>query len=288
MYKLSALLLFILTNNTIICMDPAPQNEPNKKSSKKEKKDSLSDSKRSKSEGTGREKTERERRRSAHFSTNPPKKTSLSDTKKRIDKAPLSAISENSSAMNGFLTAVRTNKIEQVKLYLRNKRLPLDDTDQYGNTAPHLAALDGHFEIIDILLLDPRTKTNIKNDSDSFPQGLLERHRDGASPELIQKISRYKEMFFAHSTLNENTKKYALKLHLFYARGNIDEQVFVGIIQTIKSKIAADKKTQSTDLPTLAQLPTYATDDFIRSMLDDELAILMLKDKLLISSNPKK
>lgn len=280
MYKLSALLLFILTNNTIICMDPAPQNEPNKKSSKKEKKDSLSDSKRSKSEGTGR-------RLSDHFPTNPITK-SKSDEKNRTDKGSLSTISENPSAMNGFLTAVRTNRIEQVKLYLRNDRLPLDDRDQYGNTAPHLAALDGHFEIIDILLRDPRTKTNRQNNTRSYPQTLLERHKDGASPELIQKLSDYSDMFFAHATLNKTVEKYALMLYPFYACGNIDENVFKGTIQTIKSKIAADKKTQSTDLPTLAQLPTYATDDFIRSMLDDELAILMLKDKLAILSNPKK
>jgi hypothetical protein len=158
---------------------------------------------------------------------------------------------------------------------LQNPYLRLHDIkDQADNTAPHLAALRGHFAIIDLLLCDHRTKTCLKNKHGSFPQELLKAHEVGATAEMQQKISHYSRMFFAHATLNTNVKKYALKIYSCYIRGSIDQNALDGTINTIKKEISADNITQDAQLPTQAQLPLYATDEFIMAMLNYELGIL--------------
>lgn len=172
---------------------------------------------------------------------------------------------------NNITTAVRNGNIEMIKTIINNPHANLNQKDEWGNTALHRAILlknkidnDIIQTIVHLLILDPRTDSSIKNDTNSMAHQFLD---NNSAPALRIPL-------FGRVTLDIHVNK-AINQALFDIT-IIDKALINNLIGNIRNEIDAIKTAQiqvhkDRILPNEASLPTYATDDFIFTMIQSRI-----------------
>ena len=166
---------------------------------------------------------------------------------------------------HGMIKAARENDINKVQLYLGNIYFDPNITDRWKNTALHRVALNNNHELIDLLLKDPRPDASLKNFQGFTAQDLVDRDKEEAIA-LRRKL-------FARYCLNIQVNNHTEKIRQAYKLGAISPDVINGTIEFIKQELKNDcaKQTSDRQMPSDAQLAEYATDEFIKKMIDFRL-----------------
>ena len=169
-----------------------------------------------------------------------------------------------------LIDAIRRHDHEQIKTLLNDKDFdPNKEKDEFGNTALFIAAKSNDRISIELFLQNSHVNSLARNKQGLMASALLEKPQNYDSPEA----RAYRDihiLFFARQFLDTQIQDYAQGglIHKAHANATIDKDTLQAIIQIIKMKLAKNDTLQIGDreMPRLAaELPSYATDDFIAS-----------------------
>lgn len=185
---------------------------------------------------------------------------------KKIVLPPLFELPEHQE--HALITAARTNNLAIIDFYLNNQYInPNTIQSQLGNTALHYAAMHKHPEAVYHLLKDPRVDASKRNNNNKTARELVTGQTE-ANFSLRHKI-------FARISLNFNVDRQAKIIEISYLDGSITRELLKESIEAVKKSMSLDKERQVDDqaLPSdAANMPPYATDEFILHMLLFRLA----------------
>lgn len=143
-----------------------------------------------------------------------------------------------------------------VKELLAQRDIDVNKADRWDNTPLHYAALRSNEAIINLLLYDYRVNFFLKNKAKFCAHQLMD-----------SKCSALKVFVFARTMLDLIVIQEAYTLQI--NKESNDHDAVSRAINTVKERIAQDHARQKDyqALPEAAQLPMYATNEFIRKMI---------------------
>jgi ankyrin repeat protein len=185
-----------------------------------------------------------------------------------------------------LIWAICSNQTERIiKKILTCKELSINHKDTIMGTALHYAALLGKYEIITLLLLDYRTNASVKNHVGQPPHHYIIKENIADAQNTLYETTRV--ALFSRSKLNlaiaeetfstTTSKGLEASTQEYYT---LNKDTVDQIIETIKKRIEAENNNQATELPEHADIPNYATDDFLTEMIRYQYIEHWLQKKL--------
>lgn len=188
--------------------------------------------------------------------------------------------SSKSNDKSNLIQMVRNKDVNSIEKCINNSNTNVNQQNELGMTALHYAALSKQLDIIKLLILQPSLDSTIKNNNEK---------RQNAS-ELIDgadSCAEIRKLLFARLSLDtvvmQETFIMLMKLHINnqqFNNKNIQETREIIIKKTNTTKISQG----ASELPQEAQLPSYATDQFIEEMICCRIPIDLTNIELLIAT----
>jgi hypothetical protein len=152
-----------------------------------------------------------------------------------------------------LILATRNNNNEIVEILLKKKELLPNKKNKWGNTALHCAAFHKHESVLQTFLHDPRIDFSLKNAENRTARDILT--ITAAGDENIE----LRANIFARTML----EAVVFNLQLMKLSNNAIEDK----VNFVKQLFQEDINKNSTPLPKHAQFPTYATNEFIKTII---------------------
>jgi ankyrin repeat protein len=164
-----------------------------------------------------------------------------------------------------FIIAARNGSFDIICLLLAQPTLHPNMQNIRLMTALHCAAKGGHKKIVKKLVLDPRIDSSITENSNFTVLNYLDMHK---------KCHKLKDQLFGRITLDTFVNKEISGIHQLIINNMLaiplSDNDFDLAIKTVKKNITniANDQNKDRQLPIEAIIPTYATDKFIRTMME--------------------
>jgi ankyrin repeat protein len=216
-------------------------------------------------------------------------------SKKSVSLSPLNEHKEIYSE-HALIIAARKKDHDAIKFHLSNRYFNPNVQNLELNTPFHEAAINCDKEAIALFLSDPRIDASIRNIKKEMARDLIDiaKVRDSMENTKISN-TKYNELatfhgqlielrrtMFARATLDVITTQECKTIKPTYQQGRITAELINETIQKIKAKIQATEKKQAVieadetyggNLPSSAQFPPYATDNFLMEMIFFRLSL---------------
>jgi hypothetical protein len=173
--------------------------------------------------------------------------------------------SSNSQTEHQFVSAVEDNNGELVKNYLNNPYFN-PNIHRYA-TALHTCVITKNFQLLPLLLKDPRIDTSIRDNNNKTAHDLLKQCKTTETHSgLRDHMHEWQIKLFARLTLDTTTNKTCSSLKRPYQAGQMTDKIIIDAISIIETKIKKTEANQTSNdrqLPSSACFPDYATVEFM-------------------------
>jgi hypothetical protein len=171
-----------------------------------------------------------------------------------------------------LIAAARSQNHDQIKFYLKNPHLNPNVQNRWYNTALHYSALAKDHVAIMLFINDPRIDVSIKNNDHRTVHDFIDKNEFNGH-EMRLKL-------FARATIDTITKTGCAQMKPLYEQGAMTNDHLIDLIATIKNKILTIEQKQcdnhnDRELPALACLPDYITDEFLTNKIWFLLSLLI-------------
>jgi|GEM_PF-6677583 len=155
-----------------------------------------------------------------------------------------------------------------IQKLLSYPRVEVNHQDTIFGTALHYAALFGYSRVINLLLLDYRTNVCIENNYQLKPHACLIEPPchvidKKCSCDLCKEYLTIRATLFARGWLYQTIRHHVSQLR--------EQKLDNGSIKKIRKQtikqISLEKKTQTTEMPEISCLPSYANKEFLEKMI---------------------
>jgi hypothetical protein len=198
---------------------------------------------------------------------------------------------------HSLITAARNRDHDTIKFHLSNRYFNPNIQDLELNTSFHYAAENQDNIAIALFLSDPRIDASIRNIKKQMARDLIDIAKVRALMENTKlgntklhnelvtfhgELTELRRKIFARATLDITTTEECRTIMPTYQQGRITAELINETIQKIKAKIQAIEKKQAVieadetyggNLPSSAQFPPYATDNFLMEMIFFRLSL---------------